>query len=206
MTEQGKSSLSRHPLFTGAGGAALGAVIAALLASGRTVLSTQTVRGPTVTQYISIGAAGRHPCSGSKVAGGPPYEPNNTIAEAYGPLRSGQPITASLGSSNEKDEGEDQDFYAFCIARPAAVSATLRETGCEPETDSFATSCYGLHDELINNRGEVLQTATVGETTQATLAMHLNPGRYYVRVFEAKGAKYELEVSAEKVQLDATVP
>src|SRR5215475_15198430 len=92
--DQTKSSLARHPLFTGTGGAVLGALVAVILssvfASDRTVVSTQTVHGPTVTQYVPVGKPGKRPCSGSKVAGGPPYEPNNTIAEAYGPLKSGQ--------------------------------------------------------------------------------------------------------------------
>jgi hypothetical protein len=210
MTDQEKSSLSRHPLFTGAGGAVLGALLAVLLTavfdSGRTVLSTQTVRGPTVTQYVPVGEAGKRPCSGSKVAGGPPYEPNNTIAEAYGPLKSGQPITASLGGRHEPSEGNDEDFYAFCIAKPAAVNAILRKIGCEPSSDEFSTQCAELREELFNNRGESLQTATVGETTQATLAKHLSLGRYYIRVFYAQGAKYELEVSAGAVPLQATVP
>lgn len=210
MTDQEKSSLSRHPLFTGAGGAVLGALVAgiltAVIASGRTVVSTQTVRGPTVTQYVSVGESSKRPCSGSKVAGGPPYEPNNAIAEAYGPLKSGQPIMASLGSAHESGEGQDEDFYAFCIAKPAAVYAILKKMGCEPETEAFPTHCFELREELINNRGEQLQTATVGETTQATLAIHLKPGRYYIRVFNAEGSMYELEVSGGNVPLQATLP
>jgi hypothetical protein len=206
--DQTKSSLARHPLFTGTGGAVLGAlaavILSSVLASDRTVVSTQTVHGPTVTQYVPVGQSGKRPCSGSKVAGGPPYEPNNTIAEAYGPLKSGQPVTASLGGPREEDE--DVDFYAFCIGRSAAISIELRKTGCASSSEDFSTDCTGLREQLINNRGESIQTATVGETTQATLAKRLSPGRYYVRVFEAQGAKYELEVGAGSVPLQATIP
>jgi hypothetical protein len=207
MTDPGKSNQWLVALFSGGGGAVLAVIIGALIGSGRSVVATETVRGPTITQYVSVSSSGGHPCSGTRVAGGPPYEPNNSIAEAYGPLKSGQPIEASIGSPHESNEGQgDEDFYAFCIAKRAAVNAQLRKTGCEKETERFRTTCYELREELINNRGESIQTATVGETTQATLAMRLTPGRYYIRVFNAQGSKYELEVSAGAVPLQATVP
>jgi hypothetical protein len=207
MPDKGKLRQWPVVLFSGAGGAVIAVVIAALIGSGRSVVTTETVRGPTITQYVSVSPSGGHPCSGTKVAGGPPYEPNNSIAEAYGPLKSGQPIDASIGSPHESNEGqEDEDFYAFCIGKPASVNAQLRKTGCEKATEAFQTTCYALREELINNRGESIETATVGETTQATLAKRLVAGRYYVRVFNAKGAEYELEVSAGNVPLQATVP
>jgi hypothetical protein len=207
MTDQGKSRQWAVVLFSGAGGAVLAVIVGVLIGSGQTVVSTVTVHGPTVTQYVSVGPTAQRPCAGTKVAGGPPYEPNNSIAEAYGPLKSGQPIDASLGSPHETTEGdEDQDFYAFCIGHAAVVNAQLRKTGCEPETEEFSTSCFELQEELINNQGESLQAATVGETTQATLVKHLAPGRYYIRVHNARGAKYELEVSAGTVPLQPSAP
>jgi hypothetical protein len=194
-------------LFSGAGGAVLAVVVGVLIGAGHTVVSTTTVHGPIVTQYESVSPSGPRPCSGTKVAGGPPYEPNNSIAEAYGPVKAGQQIIGSLGAPHEQSaSGGDEDFFAFCISHAAAVNVQLRHTGCEHETEDFHPECgYPLKAELINNRGESVQTATVGDTTQATLAKRLPPGRYYVRIFGGEGSEYELEVSAGAVPLQPTV-
>ena len=207
--EHGRTKGLLLVLFSGAGGAIAAVLVTAAIGTGHTtVVSTVTTHGPTVTQYESISSSGRRPCSGTKVAGGPPYEPNNSIAEAYGPLKANEPINGSLGTPHEQSEtGEDEDFYAFCIDHAAAVNVQLRQTGCERETEDFHTSCNeSLEAELINNRGEPIQTATVGDTTQATLAKRLPPGRYYVRIFGGKGSEYELEVSAGTVALQPSVP
>jgi hypothetical protein len=200
-------------LFSGAGGAVLAVGIGAIINSGNanghsTLVVTTTVRGPTVTQYEPLSLSEARPCSGTKVAGGPPYEPNNSIAEAYGPMKTGQPIDASLGSPHEAaPTGKDEDFYAFCIGRPATASVQLKKTGCEPETEGFSTDCSEqLHEELIDDSGHTVESAEVGETTQTTITKPLKAGRYYVRIYGGAGSEYELEVSSDGVPLQPTVP
>lgn len=155
-----------------------------------TLVTTTTVRGPTVTQYEPLNLSGGRPCSGTKVAGGPPYELNNSIAEAYGPMKTGQPIDASLGNSHETAEGKDEDFYAFCIGRTATASIQLKKTGCEPETQTFSIDCSELHEELIDDGGHFVENTEVGETTQATITKPLKAGRDYVRIYGGTGSEY----------------
>ena len=181
-----------------------GAAIVAALVAGPTVVpvETRTVRAAapapkTVIKYVRLGRDG-DPCSGSRVAGGPPYEPNDVIAEAYGPLRAGEPLDSSLEPSQSAVD-EDVDFYAFCTQRSSSVIVAVRETA---RTQSYPAPVIRLLDES----GKTLKESTVDDdATVGTLRARLTPDRYYIRIANGPSFGYELRVDADKA-LSPVVP
>lgn len=107
-----------------------------------------------------------------------PYEPNDSIATAAGPLEAGGSYTAAVESS------ADRDFYFFYVTAPAstvALSAT-NEGGGEIQAS--------LNARLVNALGSSLGQDVIflrkGETRSE--AVTLEPGKYFVEVTENDGS------------------
>jgi hypothetical protein len=181
--------------FSGTGAAIVAGLLTWLL-SGKTIaVEEKTVRGPPITQIKEVNVAKDGlPCAGSTFAGGPPYEPNDRLAEAYGPLRSGEPLRAAL------EDSDDTDFFAFCINESATIEVRVLETDCKDfdEEDYDSESCYGVDVELLDDRGKQLDLIEVDpDSTIGVLSKRLQPGRHYVRIEDGNGFRYELRAAGD---------
>jgi hypothetical protein len=192
--------------MSGAAGAAITAIAAIIIASnGDSKTPGSNGAGPTrtvtrtVTKYVHPGS-GATPCSGSRVTNDPPFEPNNLVTQAYGPLKSGEPVEAEL------EESADVDFFALCVSRAATLRVAARQTGCVAPEGSD-TACDFVKLQIINEDGAVLKESEVSEdTTVGTIQKRIGRGRYYVRLSDGQGFRYELTASAGNVPLRQTVP
>jgi hypothetical protein len=188
-------------LSSGLLGALAGAVATALLTDSSVAIETTTVRGPVVTQFVEVQPGQGHPCSGTRVAGPPSYEPNDVAASAWGPLRNDQPITAAL------EESGDDDFFAFCLSAPARVTVRVAQTDCRLfGNDAYESVECEPEVVLLNDGGGTVAEATVGDSTLATIRENLTPGRYFVVLRLGNGFRYELRVSADPPRLTPNIP
>lgn len=161
-------------------------------------VSTTTVHAPgpparttTVVKIVPVGSSAR-PCSGDRVAGSPPYEPNDNASEAYGPLHSGQPIDSTLPDLS------DTDFFALCVKKPTRVAITIRSQGRE----SFDTPKV----TLLDDGGQELREIDVdSDATLGRITAKLRRGRYFIRLSLAEHYSYELEVDSSQ-PLSTTLP
>ena len=176
------------------------AIVVLLLTNNTIAVETKTVRGRPLTQirvvHLSPGAG--EPCSGSTVPGGPPYEPNEVVAAAYGPLRDATPVEAALESS------EDVDYYAFCLTRTTVAEVRLSETGCRlfaPVDEYEEPWCERVTLAVFDDRGRQVEGRSLDESeaTLLTISRRLRAGRYYVRVGEGNGFRYQLRVDASSL-------
>jgi hypothetical protein len=104
-----------------------------------------------------------------------PFESNDTLATAFGPLAVNQTYTAATETTNDKD------YYYFYVTSPSSsqVQLTLRDLGGGPLSDG------GTSLSLQDAHG-----ATVATTISATrngsnfnnLAITLPAGKYYIFV------------------------
>ncbi|MGB9873312.1 MAG: pre-peptidase C-terminal domain-containing protein, partial [Anaerolineae bacterium] len=115
-----------------------------------------------------------------------PYEPNNTPAQAYGPLYSGQVITAYIWDDTDRD-----DYYWFTTTVTITVTITLTNI---PDNCDFDLYVYYYQDgyRLIAYSN---QYGSVSEHVQFTATAGM---KYYIRVYPFKGSSdtqpYRLEV------------
>jgi hypothetical protein len=106
-----------------------------------------------------------------------PYEPNDSIAAAAGPLEAGGGYTAAVESS------ADRDFYFFYVTAPGStvsLSAT-NEGGGEVQASLNAR----LVDSFGSSLGQDVIFLRKGETRSEDVT--LEPGKYFVEVTENDG-------------------
>ncbi len=101
------------------------------------------------------------------------YEPNNTIAQAYGPLASGTTYISYLSSNT------DLDYYYFDISTLGQVTIDLSNIGA-PSSD------YDL--ELYDASGQFLGGSWGTTATEQIKFQPVSTGRYYILVFPYSGA------------------
>jgi hypothetical protein len=100
------------------------------------------------------------------------FEPNNSIAEAAGPLLTGQSYAADLASR------DDRDFYFFYVtsADPAQVELNVDNTG-----GGAAGSDIGL-TILDASATPLASQAFIREGETRPISAALGPGKYYAEV------------------------
>jgi hypothetical protein len=120
----------------------------------------------------------------------PPFEPNDSLLTASGPLSNNSSYTATL------ETGNDIDLYYFYVTSPstAQLNFTLTNLGGGhkfTEVDGRVTDSHGSSVRYI---GEYIEPADY-----ATTAVTLSAGKYYVEVSphstSAYGESYKLDVS-----------
>jgi hypothetical protein len=101
------------------------------------------------------------------------YEPNDTLATAYGPLASGTTYTSYLPSST------DVDYYYFDISTLGQVTIDLSNINA-PGSD---------YDMLLGNSSGLRVGYSTGVTsTEQIIFQPTDTGRYYVEVYPYSGA------------------
>ena len=109
-----------------------------------------------------------------------PYEPNEVMEQATGPLVAGQTYAGEIDrvlNSAPGDPGvQDEDWYWFSVVAPGQVSI-------EYNNDLVTTSCFGPEAQLIDPAGVVVGTAQPpqGRTDMITYDVPA-AGDYYLRV------------------------
>jgi hypothetical protein len=109
-------------------------------------------------------------------------DPGNSPAAAYniGALGS-NPVSFSDSVSNS----DRNDYYGFSVS--TAVNFNLTLTGLTADADV----------QLLNANGAVLKTSAQGRNSNEAISQSLNPGNYYVRVYQYSGStNYTLTLSA----------
>jgi hypothetical protein len=111
-------------------------------------------------------------------SGAAPFEPNNSIAEAAGPLLAGQSYAADLASR------EDRDFYFFYVtsADPAQVELNVDNAG-----GGAAGSDIGL-TILDASATPLASQAFIRPGETRLVAAALGPGKYYAEVAQNDGS------------------
>jgi hypothetical protein len=107
-----------------------------------------------------------------------PFEPNNSTAEAAGPLLAGQSYSADLASR------DDRDFYFFYVtsADPAQVELNIDNAG-----GGAAGSDIGL--TILDASATPLASQAFIRPGEARLvATALAPGKYYAEVVQNDGS------------------
>jgi hypothetical protein len=124
---------------------------------------------------VALGLSGVLPAS-SQAA---PYEPNDSLPSAAGPLASGQTYEAALETPTDKD------IFYFYATSPAAAQATLviRNLG--------AAGAAGLEASILDTRGNVVDPLAYflagGHETTATFA--LEPQKYFLEISTGSGVE-----------------
>lgn len=104
---------------------------------------------------------------------GDPYEPNNTFAQAWGPLVSRQIYRALIYAPSD-----EEDFYWFDMPQARPIEVRLWDI---PANNNYHLYLYSVSQAPVGYSGnagnapELIQTAT------------LPAGRYYVRVQRVMG-------------------
>jgi hypothetical protein len=116
----------------------------------------------------------------------PPYEPNDSILDAAGPLAANQTYTAGLETEN------DVDFYYFYVTGPTSsqVTITLTSLGGSSSGADFRGYLDDSEGNVITGLGE-LSGGTAGK--YGTESITLEPGKYFIQVNSrgATGASYK---------------
>jgi hypothetical protein len=112
-----------------------------------------------------------------------PYEPNDTIAGAIGPLMIGQPFRAGVETAGDKDF-----FYFYVTSTDAHVSLAVANLG-GPNKPSDINAMV-----LDSNSTQLDGSNFIGSGEARTLALDLEPGKYFIEVAagEGFGDAYEL--------------
>jgi hypothetical protein len=124
-------------------------------------------------------------CSQSFAAEGP-FEPNESLASAYGPLALNQTYSATVESAT------DRDFYYFYVTAPGEsyVSLTIASRG-------GPSRIAGVNATLLDASETPLDALEyVGGAEARTISVALKPQKYFVEVSPSEGAgdSYDLTV------------
>jgi Bacterial pre-peptidase C-terminal domain len=113
----------------------------------------------------------------------PPYEPNDSLLTAFGPLGLNQTYKAAIETQN------DRDFYYFYVTAAAGsqVQLTIKNLG---------GSGY-LNLYLDDSHGEEIRSVGVynGTGDYEVLNISLEPGKYFAEVNGHEGTSYSLTTS-----------
>lgn len=104
----------------------------------------------------------------------PPYEPNDSLLTAYGPLGLNQTYTAAMETEN------DRDFFYFYVTSPSSsqVSVTIKDLG--GGLHSYNGAYFEIQDSHGNGISEGGGVNNVGD--YRTVNVTLTAGKYYVEV------------------------
>jgi hypothetical protein len=129
-------------------------------------------------------------CFSRPAAAAPPYEPNDSLSTASGPLELGQTYTAAI------ETGADRDFFFFYVisSGPTQISLAAQNLGGDK-------SLSGVNAAILDASATPLQSLPYlgdGESRTATIA--LEPQKYFVEVTpnEGSGDAYALAVSGSE--------
>ncbi|MGH2973456.1 MAG: hypothetical protein ACRDLL_01105 [Solirubrobacterales bacterium] len=106
-----------------------------------------------------------------------PYEPNDAMPAAFGPLALGQGYSAALESSG------DRDYFYFYVTSPAAaqVELAVRNLGGGGEPSDLDVAVFNSSATPVAGQAFIRD----GETR--TLAISLEPQKYFVEVSSGEG-------------------
>lgn len=130
----------------------------------------------------------------------PPYEPNDTLLTAYGPLGLNQTYTAALETENDKD----YFFFYVSSLTSSQVSLTIKDLGGgKTPYNGAAFEIEDSHGSGITYSHEVEQ---VGD--YSTVNITLTAGKYYVEVQPENGysANYSLTTGGTEGAFGAYAP
>jgi hypothetical protein len=116
-----------------------------------------------------------------------PYEPNNSILEAAGPVTIGQTVTAGAETAG------DRDFYFFYATSPGETEVALlvKNLGGGTEVSSLGAT-------ILDSSGTPMKAVGfIGKGEERTLAIALEPQKYFVEIApnEGFGDSYALSPS-----------
>lgn len=109
----------------------------------------------------------------SASAAQPPFEPNDSLLTAYGPLGLNQTYTAAMETEN------DRDFFYFYVTSPSSsqVSVTIKDLG------GGLHSYNGAAFEIEDSHGGYISGAEVSNIGDyRTVNVTLTAGKYYIEV------------------------
>lgn len=104
------------------------------------------------------------------------YEPNDTPAQAYGPLSSGQVITAYIWDATDRD-----DYYWFQTSQSAPVTITLTNI---PASCDFDLYVYYYQDGYQ----QVAYSNKSGNSDEEVIFNATANTKYYIRVYAYQGS------------------
>jgi hypothetical protein len=111
-----------------------------------------------------------------------PYEPNENMADAAGPLKEGAEYRGQIETTN------DMDWYAFCVGAKTQVRIALT-----------ALSDARIGASLRSQGGDELDTTNASLNGSGSISYSVEPGRYFVELHDyccdEKG-RYSLRVTA----------
>jgi hypothetical protein len=120
-------------------------------------------------------------------AAGLPFEPNDSLTSAFGPLTAGQAYDASLESA------ADRDFYYFYATAPSAGTVTVAVHNL-----GGGSALSGVDATLLEaTETPIAAIPYLGDGESRSVAARLTPQKYFVEVApsEGSGDSYGLEVS-----------
>jgi hypothetical protein len=115
----------------------------------------------------------------------PPYEPNDSLLTAYGPLTLNQTYTAAMETEN------DRDFFYFYVnsLSSAQVNVTIKDLGGGQHPEN------GVSFEIQDSHGSSVSGGVVSNVgNYKTVNVTLTAGKYYIEVGPEEGysASYSL--------------
>lgn len=134
------------------------------------VLKMYGAPAPTATPTAT---ATRTSTPTSTPQGGDPYEPNDSIGDAWGSLESGRDYQAYIYSA-----ADENDFYYFDLPATHPVEVSLRNIPANNDYHLY------LYDANRNPRG---YSGRPGSDDEEIRVDNLSPGKYYVRVQRVVG-------------------
>jgi hypothetical protein len=142
----------------------------------------------TVALCLAAGLAG---ASSAQAAASGPYEPNDLITRAYGPLTSETPYNAAVELPG------DPDWYYLEPSGPGPVELSLTLNGCSAST-TIGQTCTNVQMSAYDDQGGLLARGTANAIGQ-TLALSFDAkstGRISVEIRSAAlGSTYTLTTS-----------
>jgi len=108
-----------------------------------------------------------------------PFEPNDTLATAAGPLLLDQPLTANLEAEGDKD------FFYFYVAATQSVRTVLTVENLGGSAQPVSEIDVRIMDPLGAYAGGGLVYVRGGESRSSTVT--LEPGKYFVEIITREG-------------------
>jgi hypothetical protein len=142
---------------------------------GRGIALALLLTGPSLALVLAWGSVAASP-----------YEPNDALGGAAGPLELGQTFTAALETPS------DRDFFYFYVTSPRMPQAELTVSNLGGEgkaTDIDATILDSMATPIVAQ-------SYIGKGEGRLLAVALEPGKYYVEVAVNQGFGDSYSLSA----------
>jgi hypothetical protein len=168
--------------------------VSTLAPSRGTGATPGTDRGPPLRTLITVAlclAAGLAGASSAQAAPSGPYEPNDLITRAYGPLAPETPYSAAVELPG------DSDWYYLDTSGPGPVELSLTLSGCSGST-SLGQTCNNVQLSAYDDQGALLARGNANAIGQ-TLALSFDAkaaGRISLEIRSAAaGGTYTLTTS-----------